>query len=542
MRTVSVPKLFCHVLLVFSFIVPIALAQKKMNRREVSRYISEAEKRMKDGDPSGAGGLYLRILEDFPERGDIRMEVARIYKAIDNWTSMANEYEIALETVDDEEDRAEAYEGMVMAYARTANYVKAVEVGREALKLNPQSAEVAIGLAMGLAKTGELVEAAKIAAKALELAPENAFAHNTLGEAALADGDFDKAEVSFQRALEIDPNTAQSHAGMADILFRREDYAGAESSATKALDLDDKLTRAFGVRGKARNALGKTAEAQGDLSMAVTVNPNDPDANLAFAQVYHIQENLNMATNYYKKTIELNPNLTEALEALGEIYVLQQKYNDLEQAMSQLITSKPDNSKAHYFLGLAQNNGQRADEALASFSEAARLDDSLADAHFEKGKILRTQKQTAAALEALGKAESLDATNADYLTELGIAYYEGQQLDPAMSRLEKAVGTPDYQNALGWAFYGLTLKDSQRFSEAVEYFQKTLVAFPTYGMAHWGLAWSAFGQIKSGCPCDGDDGLVALVVDHNSKAVENGAVDPGLQERADILAKGEKVR
>jgi hypothetical protein len=62
-------------------------------------------------------------------------------------------------------------------------------------------------------------------------------------------------------------------------------------------------------------------------------------------------------------------------------------------------------------------------------------------------------------------------------------------------------------------------------------------------MAHWGLAWSAFGQIGTGCPCTPeDDALVALIVDHAAKATEFGAVDPGLQNAADTLGRGEKVK
>ena len=138
---------------------------------------------------------------------------------------------------------------------------------------------------------------------------------------------------------------------------------------------------------------------------------------------------------------------------------------------------------------------------------------------------------------------SLDSGNADYLTELGIAYYESQQLQPALETLEKAVTSPEYGNALGWAYYGVTLKDSQRFAEAAGYFEKAIEAFPNYGLAHWGLAWSAFGQIKAGCPCTPEDeALVKVIVDHAAKAAEYGVNDPGLQERADILGRGEKIK
>ena len=108
------------------------------------------------------------------------------------------------------------------------------------------------------------------------LAPDSALAHNTVGEAALAEGNVDEAKASFTKALELDANTAEAHAGLAEIHFQGEEYAAAADSATKALELSDQLTRAYGIRGKANNALGKSNEAQADLSMAITVNPDDP--------------------------------------------------------------------------------------------------------------------------------------------------------------------------------------------------------------------------------------------------------------------------
>jgi tetratricopeptide (TPR) repeat protein len=211
--------------------------------------------------------------------------------------------------------------------------------------------------------------------------------------------------------------------------------------------------------------------------------------------------------------------------------------------MEQAVQKMPDDARVHLYLGLSLEAAQQTDGALAEFSKAVELDDSLADAHYKKGRSLRMQKQIAPALAELEKAVSLDGSNGDYLTELGVGYYEGQQLDNALQTLEKAVALPDYSNALGWAYYGVTLKDKQRFAEAAGYFEKAVEAFPNYGLAHWGLAWSSFGQIKPGCPCGPEDeALVATIVEHTKLAVQYGVNDPGLNERAEILGRGEKVK
>ena len=305
-----------------------------------------------------------------------------------------------------------------------------------------------------------------------------------------------------EKAIELDANVAEAHAGLADILLGRRTTRGPSPRRRRHSSSNSQLTRAFGIRGKANNALGKADAAYSDLAMAITVNANDPDANLAFAEVYEAQGNLGMAANYYQKAVDLNPTLSSApYLALGGILVKQRKLQDLGTLMEQGGPKMPDNAKVHLYLGLSLEASQQTDKALAEFSKAIELDDSLADAHYKKGRLLRIQKQVAPALVELEKAVSLQGDNPDYLTELGVGYYEGQQVDKALETLAKAASLPGYENALGWAYYGVALKDKQRFGEAAGYFQKAIDAYPNFGLAHWGLAWSSFGQIAKGCPC-----------------------------------------
>jgi len=514
----------------------------KITEKDVKKYMDAAEKEIKDGNLQKAGGFYLTIVTNFPERGDVHLKLARIYRHRNDWANAGTAYSKAVSSVTDPAEQAECYEGMTIAYSKEPNYPKVVEVGKKAVELNPSNADVMVAFAIGLAKTGAIAEAGQMAQKALALAPESALVHATIGEAALADGKPAEAEPAFRKAIELDGKVAEAHAGLADILLAKKDYQGAVAEATKALELNSELTRAFGTRGKANHALGNRSAAQSDLAMAITVNPNDPDANLAYAEVYLAEGNLSMAAGYFQKAVTLNPNLTSAYVSLGDIYIKQGKLQEAGDLMKQAVEKMPDNAQVHHYLGLSLAASQQPDQALAEFSKAVELDDSLAAAHYQKGKILRLQKQVAPALVELEKAVSLEADNPDFLTELGVGYYEGQQPDKARETLAKATSLPGYENALGWAYYGVTLKDKQQFKDAAGYFQKAVDAYPNFGLAHWGLAWSAFGQIAKGCPCTPEDeALVKTLVEHAKAAVQYGVNDASLTERADILGRGEKV-
>ena len=545
MRTFPALKLAVTLMLVASVALPALATQDKISKRDVGRYLQDAEKEYKKGNLKKAGGRYFQILDAFPEMADVRFKLARIYNELGELANAAAAYEEALPGLDKDDEIAEAYEVLTIANARIANYAKAVEYGRKAWEANPQSAEVAIGLAIGLAKTGNLTEAAEMAERALVLAPDSALAHNTLGEAALAEGSLDDAKASFAKALELDANTAEAHAGLAEIQFQREEYAAAVDSATTALELNDKLTRAYGIRGKANNALGKPTEAQSDLQMAITVNPDDPDASLAYAQVLHSQGNNGQAATYYAKAIALNPNLTVAYEPLAEIYVAEQRFNELMQAMQQVIATNPDPdiADAHLYLAVGQDGSKQTAEALAEFDKAIELDDSLAGAHYGRGKILRAQADNANAMVSLEKAVQLDGENSDYLTEYGVALLNAQQVDKALETLEKAKSIPDYNNLLGYYALGQVYVSQQRYIEAAAVLDKVVEGSPNWGQAHRMAGWAKYGQLKPGCPCTPEDeALAQKVVDHHAKMVESGAADPDLQKRAEALANGEKIR
>src|SRR3972149_710156 len=249
MRSLSALRFFTVFILVV-LITGIAPAGQdvKISERDVKKHLDAAEKEIKDGNLQKAGGYYLSIVSNFPDRGDVHLKLARIYKQLGDWGNAGEAYGKAV--------------GSAPAPAAQAG---------------------------GLAKTAAIAEAGEVAQKALALAPNSALVHTTIGEAALADGKPAEAETSFRKAIELDANVAEAHAGLADILLGKKDYEGAVAEATKALDLNSQLTRAFGVRGKANNALGKADAAYSDLAMAITVNANDPDANLAFAEVYEAQ-------------------------------------------------------------------------------------------------------------------------------------------------------------------------------------------------------------------------------------------------------------
>jgi Tfp pilus assembly protein PilF len=277
--------------------------------------------------------------------------------------------------------------------------------------------------------------------------------------------------------------------------------------------------------------------------MAITVDPNDFEAQLAFAQVYHKQGNLEMAANYYRKAVELNPAATDAALAVAEIGIKRNPTEAAEYA-KKVLEQNPDSAMGHLYLGLALAAQDQIDAAVLEFDKAVELDANLTRAHYERGKVLLTKKKDAAgALPSLKAAVDLEPDNADYLTDYGAALVAAQQLDAALAALTKAANTPGYKDPVGLYNLGRVHFAKADYPSAVESLQKAAEASPpNWGAPYLALAWANFGMIKKGCPCAGDEAIVQAVQDNYQKAVEMGVSDPNLQTRIDAMAKGEKIK
>lgn len=526
--------------------------REPLTRREVSRaldlaedFLDDAEKAARDGDAeaeqaalSQAGGWFLRVLEDYPDRHDVRLELARVYRQFGEWENVATSYSMALEGLEDADEVLEAWTEMTAAYSMMEDDLQVIEAGRKVLELNPNpDPDIYLSLGASLARQEEFAEAADMARRALELDPNSAVAHSTLGQASVAGGDTEAAEQSFLRAVELDPETARAHAGLAQIYFDREDFQQAVASATEALDRNDQLTAAYGIRGLANNALGNQAEAYGDLAMAITVNAEDPAANLAFAQVYEAQGNASQAQSYYQRVVALDNSppsaRAEAHLALGEFAIEAREFDSAVTHMEEARSASPE-----------------SEDAMAGVGRA----------YHQQARHLRQSQDVAGALAAAQKAVEAAPEDPSAAVEYGIALFSNQQVAEAVPQLQK--GIPNFPedgdpNDLGLAHYALGqgYMGTNDFAGAQGEFNAAAEALPTWGEPFRMLAWTEVAQVQYG-PCRLKDagfgermtaagvGCPASAADyervdnaaaHYEKAAGMGSADPTLAERLAVL-------
>jgi tetratricopeptide (TPR) repeat protein len=167
----------------------------------------------------------------------------------------------------------------------------------------------------------------------------------------------------------------------------------------------------------------------------------------------------------------------------------------------------------------------------------------MAEAFHGKGKVMLDKQDVANALPVLKQAADLAPDNPDFLTDYGGALANNKQIEEALPILEKAAASPGYNNPGGLYNLGFAQLSSNKFEEAIVSFEKAIEALPTWAAPHVGVGYAIFSTIKPGCPCGPEDEeKVKRITEAYQKAVELGTDEPGLKERVEALAKGEKVK
>lgn len=526
------------------FAVPATPADqdRKLNRRDIEKLAAEADKLAAEGQFAAARERLDAIVRQDPTNALAALKLARVCESLSDWACAGGAYQIAATNAQGA-DRADALAGLAAAHWRAGRDSDAAQNARAAIDLNPSLAAAHVTLAASLARQGA-PGAASAARKAVELAPSSDTAHVALGQSLASEDKYEEAEAAFARAIELQPKSVEAYSRLTDIRYRKKDFDGVIASAGAALALDKSLGHLYSIRGRAYHQIGKEDEALNDLQHAVALEPNDREAQLALGHIYRTRKNLDLAAAHYKKAASDDLQPGEPHLGLADVLVARHDFEAAREPVERVAASLPRSAQAQYLLGMLREHQQQYDEAARLFQQAAALDPGLTAAHLGLGRVLREHKKdAAAAVQALEKAIALEPDNPQVLSELGVALYETKQADRAIDLLQKAVATSGYDNAMGFAVLGLALKDRQDFAVALGHFEKAIELAPKWWLPYWGAAWSHFGLIKKGCPCDeADDERVKKMKASFDSMTNLQGKDPALETRVDALLKGQKVK
>lgn len=181
------------------------------------------------------------------------------------------------------------------------------------------------------------------------------------------------------------------------------------------------------------------------------------------------------ALKEYLLLIQKDPNTAEHYYRVGLLFEERNKAAKAVNYYRNAIRLQPGHGMAHLRLGFILYRAKRYGDALDFLQKALRFQPEQYEAYFYIGRMQKENKDYAAALQSFEWAAKAPAFRTKSLIERGTSYMEMNNLEQAVSELERAVNTtrdPDEGDIL-WAHYFLATcyERLRKIEHAIEHWE-----------------------------------------------------------------------
>jgi tetratricopeptide (TPR) repeat protein len=327
----------------------------------------------------------------------------------------------------------------------------ALQILKEAQKIAPEDAGVSLLTAAAYTETGEVDAALSAYAHAENHGPT---ALLFLGRGTLYHrlAEDDQALADLRRALSMDlpaRKAAHAHLLVGSILSQRKHRREAEGELRLAIALDPNNSSAHLMLAETLLELGKPAEAARECRRNLAENPKDASARLLLARALLDEKREADAADEITRASQLEGESGRVLLARGRLAAAQGFGRLAIDHLGRAGQTDPSQIEAFYLLGVELLKSGRPSEAAVAFEKSTILDPMHAESWLELGKIYLGAKRAQAAVGYFQKAVNAAPDSAEAHYQLAVALGETARFSEAgqAARRAKALGHPS-ANAL----------------------------------------------------------------------------------------------
>lgn len=222
--------------------------------------MARAERLQQHGQHQAAENLYQQILAKTPEYHPALHSLALLAN-LDNKPAVA--IDLLQKAIVLCSSSSLYYRNIGEIYRRSRQLEKAIDAGRQAIKLNPEDDDARYNLGVALSDQREYEAAADCYRQVLGNNPTHGYAWNNLGAALDKSGDKAGAEVAYTKAVKTDPGNAEAQNNLGAIYSEQ----GKLDEARQCFETAIKVQATF-------------ISAHHNLSSLKTYTPNDPHLTL----------------------------------------------------------------------------------------------------------------------------------------------------------------------------------------------------------------------------------------------------------------------
>ena len=277
--------------------------------------------------------------------------------------------------------------------------LRAEEICRDHLLMNPGSVQHLSLLGRALAKQGRFDEAATEVNQAIALAPDLPLLYEDLGSVRARQGRFGDAIPLFEKAIRLDPRTPSAHRKLGQALAAVGRGDKADQHFESYFDRDPLAGRI--AEGADHLRAGRGDEAITVLREVLRNHPDNVDAMRYLAIAYWREKNKpGDAEAWLRRATSTAPDFTAAWLSLGLVLLDNNKPNDAIEAYRHAVTLAPDSAAAWAGAGNAYAQAGQQDASVAAYAKSLDLNPRAAGVHMSHGHALKTIGDQDAALAA----------------------------------------------------------------------------------------------------------------------------------------------
>lgn len=387
------------------------------------------------GRNDDAINVYEGILSDAPEYARARYKLAEIFLGRKEFSKVNEEVEKLLSVNDTDSEAL-----MLRARVKLAedNPEEAVSDLEEVLKKQPSLQTALFYMTQAKLSLGQVDQA-------------RAFI-----------GDLEKYHPNYKRSALLKIQAAFT-AGEPDNALREANKLIASSerayptNAEEAQALEDLRVRGITSRGVAYLQLGKTTEAEKDLSEVVRLSPSAAGPKINLARVFIAKGSFSNALELYEKALTLDASNFDALSGMVAVLNQLKEFDKAKTKIDDVISKNADDKKQmpalHYLKSNVFAEESKLDEAEAELKKAIELDENYLPAYSAYASILLSKNQSGEALKQYQKVVERKPAASVY-TLIGMLHDAKQDFEVAEKNYRKALeinpGSSIAANNLAW--------------------------------------------------------------------------------------------
>jgi len=244
-------------------------------------------------------------------------------------------------------------------------------------------------------EAGQTKLAIKKLTEILEKDDRNPYAHFLLAEAYKAEGNNQYAILEYRQVLKF----------------------GRFDERIREIDIRSTLARIY----KEKKSF---EDARKELLILTKLDPANFENFFELGMITYNLNQLDKATNYFKKSASLNAKHDQSYYYLGQIYYKNGVYADAKQYFLNTIKLDPLNYQAHYYLGLVLRQQGDYEWALKEFEVSMKNDDLKVKSLLARGTCFMEKSQFPKAVMEFERGVKFAKKGSD--TELNLRYFLGE--------------------------------------------------------------------------------------------------------------------